>query len=177
MPLDAHIYSDVDAPVVIAPETETQEKAINNLIYKVFGPGRYVKTAERLREGNRHYPDLSLVAAQGVVLQGSVRLWPVLVTPEDNDTSESIAFLGPITVDPAFQGTGIGSRLIEAAVKKAFAKGLKAVLLVGDYDYFKRFGFERAQGIVLPGLTDPKRILIAVAPGAAPVKGRVSVPR
>lgn len=176
MPLDAHLYSDATNITVIKPETSHQDSAINNLIYKVFGPGRYVKTAERLREGNHPYPDLSLVAMKGDALLGSVRLWPVGVKSDDNETSTEVAFLGPITVDPVVQGGGIGSQLVEAALEKAFAKGLRAVVLVGDYDYFKRFGFERAQ-LSLPGPADPRRILIAYAPDAAPLTGKVSVQR
>ncbi|MDC7674564.1 GNAT family N-acetyltransferase [Asticcacaulis machinosus] len=174
--MDAYLYSDTTNALVVMPEAAHQESAINNLIYKVFGPGRYVKTAERLREGNHPCPDLSLVAMKGETLMGSVRLWPVVVKSDDGDTVTEVAFLGPITVDPAVQGGGIGSQLVEAALDKAFAKGLSAVLLVGDFDYFKRFGFERAQ-VSLPGPADPKRILIAYAQGAAPLTGKVSVRR
>lgn len=69
--------------------------------------------------------------------------------------------LGPLTVDPAFEGVGIGAGLMRRALDEAGAAGERLVLLVGDEPYYKRFGF----GIVpagqlhLPGPVDPRRFL------------------
>jgi predicted N-acetyltransferase YhbS len=46
---------------------------------EVFGPGRFAKTAERLREGNTKIADASLVALDSDGVTGVVRVWPVKV--------------------------------------------------------------------------------------------------
>lgn len=143
---------------VIAVETEADHAAIEALITRVFGPGRYVKTAERLRENNAPLKNLSYVARYDGAIIGSVRLWPVKVYGADQTTD--IAFLGPIAVDPVHQGLGLGRTLIEAAVDAAFAAGVRAVLLVGTPSYFQKFGFEVAIDLTLPGPVDYKRLLI-----------------
>lgn len=144
----------------ICLETPDLENRILELTDHAFGPGRYVKTAERLREHSHIIPDLSFVALRGEALIGSVRMWPILVHDVDANTYEALAFLGPIVVDDAHRGLGIGKALIGACVEAAFAKGLRAVLLVGSQSYFKPFGFDKAQAITLPGPVDPKRLLI-----------------
>jgi len=141
---------------------------------RAFGPGRFVKTAERLREQSRHQADLSFVAMQGDRLLGSVRLWPVFVFDDATNTYEPLAFLGPIVVDAACRGLGVGKAMMKAALDAAFAKGLNAVLLVGSRSYFEPFGFEEAAGITLPGPVDPKRVLIAYRhPDGEKLRGRV----
>lgn len=141
---------------------------------RAFGPGRFVKTAERLREGSKPLADLSFVARQGDRLLGSVRLWPVFVFDDATNTYEPLAFLGPIVVDADCRGLGVGRAMMRAALEAAFAKGLNAVLLVGSQAYFAPFGFELADGITLPGPVDPKRVLIAYRhPDGEKLRGRV----
>ena len=62
-----------------------------------FGPGRYAKTAYRLREGGPHALALSFTARIGTLLVGSVRLTPIRIgeTPA--------LLLGPLTVEPPFR--------------------------------------------------------------------------
>lgn len=141
---------------------------------RAFGPGRFVKTAERLREGSAPMTDLSFAAMQGDRLLGSVRLWPISIFDEATNTYEPLAFLGPIAVDGACRGQGVGKALMRAAMEAAFAKGLNAVLLVGSKAYFEPFGFVEASGISMPGPADPKRVLIAYRhPEGEKLRGRV----
>jgi predicted N-acetyltransferase YhbS len=158
----------------IAPEAPGLDARIVEMTDQAFGPGRFVKTAERLREGSQPLSDLSFVAIQGERLLGSVRLWPVSVFDEMTNTSEPLAFLGPIVVDSACRGLGVGKALMRAATSAAFAKGLNAVLLVGAASYFAPFGFEVARDIILPGPVDPNRVLIAYRhPDGEKLRGRV----
>lgn len=162
------------ADYTIALEGPGLDARIHEMNDRAFGPGRFVKTAERLREDSRPLPDLSFVAYQGGRLIGSVRLWPVFVFDEATNTYEPLAFLGPIVVDNAFRGRGVGKALMRTALDAAFAKGLNAVLLVGSKSYFEPFGFEEATKIVMPGPVDAKRVLIAYRhPNGEKLKGRV----
>lgn len=156
----------------ICPETPDLGQRILELTDHAFGPGRYVKTAERLREGSHILPDMSFVALRGGQLLGSVRMWPIEV--REGEVCERIAFLGPIVVDDACRGQGIGKALINACVEAALAKGLRAVLLVGTTGYFQTFGFEKAKGITLPGPVDPNRLMIRYSQPDLAFTGRVS---
>lgn len=144
----------------IAAETPGDAFGVEAVVTAAFGPGRFAKTAERLREGSR--PLTGFVARDGARIVGSVRLWSVLIgeTPA--------AFLGPIAVGEAHRKGGLGARLVEEAVRAAEGLGLAAILLVGDTPYFGRFGFERAQGVILPGPVDTRRVLLKVLKGDAP---------
>lgn len=146
----------VDLALELAPEQPRDRAAVEALVAKAFGPGRFAKTAERLREGHHPRLDLSFVAYQGERLAGCVRLWPIVIG------GEPLVFLGPFAVDPDLRSQGLGQRLIEAACEAAAAAGEAAILLVGDLTYFSRMGFERTDpdAIQLPGPVDARRVLI-----------------
>ena len=157
----------------ISLETPDLDARIIAMTDRAFGPGRYVKTAERLREDSEIIQDLSFVAFQGERLVGSVRMWPIFVHDFDANTYEPLSFLGPIVVEEDQRGRGIGKQLIAACVDAAFAKGLRAVLLVGSQSYFKPFGFDKARNITLPGPVDPNRLLIRYGQPDVTVSGKV----
>jgi predicted N-acetyltransferase YhbS len=149
--------------VTIRPETADDAEAIERLHERTFGPGRYARSAYRIREGRAHALGLSFTARIGTLLVGSVRLTPVRIgeTPA--------LLLGPLTVEPPFRARGIGSALIARALDDAKAKGHKLVLLVGDEAYYGKSGFKRIpKGIAkMPGPVDPARLLVnELVPGA-----------
>jgi predicted N-acetyltransferase YhbS len=112
--------------LTILPETESDAPAIERLHERTFGPGRYAKTAYRLRERVAPSIDLSFTARVGTLLVGSVRLSPVRI----GETKALL--LGPLTVEPPFRERGVGQALIERALKEARAKGHRLVILVGE---------------------------------------------
>jgi predicted N-acetyltransferase YhbS len=141
--------------IIIATERRADEPAIAQLEERAFGPGRFARTAFRLREKNPHDPDLSFVARVSTLVVGSIRLTPIRIgaTPA--------LLLGPLTVDPAFRSKGIGRTLIETALAAATAAGHTLVLLVGDEAYYARVGFKRAPAtIIMPGPVDRMRVLV-----------------
>src|SRR5579863_3772933 len=158
-----------DLPPLIA-EQPKDAPLVDALIDRAFGPGRYTKTAERLREGNRPLLDISFVAHAGGVVVGSVRMWPIRIgeTPA--------VLLGPFAVDAAWRSNGLGAALIRRAGEAAAAAGHALVLLVGDEPYYGPLGFSRAPATVtLPGPVDPARVLICelAADAAAGLAGSV----
>lgn len=148
--------------------------AVEALYHDVFGPGRFAKTAERLREGNTKIADASLVAIDSEGLTGVVRVWPVTV----GETGRA-AFLGPIAVAERRRGNGVAFKLMERAIGVCREQGYAAVILVGDLDYYDRFGFKSAEGrFQLPGPVDQKRVLIRdLSERAGKLSGLLSVPR
>ena len=145
-----------DRGLQIVGEQPSDLAAVEALVAKAFGPGRFVKTAERLRETNEPRLDLSFVAYDGERLAGCVRLWPIHIG------DAPLIFLGPFAVDPDLRSQGLGARLIEIACEAAKAAGETAILLVGDLAYFNRLGFEQTDptAIQLPGPVDRRRVLI-----------------
>src|SRR5579862_7542058 len=115
-----------DLSLTIGLETAADAEAIERLHERTFGPGRYAKTAYRIREGGPHRLALSFTARIGTLLVGSVRLTPIRIgeTPA--------LLLGPLTVEPPFRARGIGLALIERALADARTKGHRLVVLVGD---------------------------------------------
>jgi predicted N-acetyltransferase YhbS len=152
-----------DISLTILPETEADAPAIERLHERTFGPGRYAKTAYRLRERVPHCLDVSFTARIGTLLIGSVRLSPVRI----GETKALL--LGPLTVEPAFRERGVGQALIERALDAARTKGHRLVILVGDEPYYGKCGFKRipAGSATMPGPVDPARLLVAeLADGA-----------
>ncbi len=148
-------------PVQIDLETPFDRSTLDRIIERAFGPGRFAKTAERLREGNTAVDGLSFVAREGGRVVGGVRLWPVRIG------GSPALFLGPIAIDADRRDLGLGGRLVERACAAASEAGWNSVLLVGDEPYFGRFGFMRAD-VRLPGPVDRKRVLIRALNGDAP---------
>ena len=140
-------------PVLLAitPELTSDCSAVEALVLAAFGPGRYAKTAERVREHARM--TAGLVARDGDRLVGSVRLWAITVG------NVPATFLGPITVDADHRKGGLGADLVAACVEVARRDNVGGVLLVGDAAYFERFGFLPAPEARLPGPADPRRVM------------------
>lgn len=137
---------------------------VERLVLDAFGPGRFAKTAERLRETAGS--PVGFIAESDAGPVGSVRLWPIRIG------ESPVLFLGPIAVSSAHRNDGLGAALVEACLAHAADTGL-GVLLVGDAAYFERFGFERAQGVDLPGPVDRRRLLWR-GPGLAAPAGAVT---
>src|SRR5277367_1133831 len=144
-----------DIPHVLEPETPADAEAIERLNDRVFGPGRFAKTAYRLREEAQPDLSLSFVARVGTLLVGANRMTPILIgeTPA--------LLLGPLIVEPVFRSQGIGEALVNRSLDAARQAGAKLSILVGDEPYYARVGFKRvpAGRIKMPGPVDPARIL------------------
>jgi len=152
-----------DISLTILPEQADDDLAIEKLYERTFGPGRFARSAYRLREGVIHRRDLSFTARIGTLLVGSVRLTPIRIG------TVGALLLGPLTVEPPFREHGIGAALIEASLAAARKSGATMILLVGDEPYYGRMGFKKVPRgrVKLPGPVDPDRILVAeLAAGA-----------
>lgn len=155
----------------IRNELPIDHDAVERLHARAFGPGRFARTAYRLREGAAPDPACCFAAHVGTFLAGSVRTTPVMAG------EIAALMLGPLTVDPAFEGRGVGGALMRRAITAARQQDYRLMLLVGDAPYYARFGFKPvpAGQIRLPGPADPARFLaLELAPGAlAKARGAV----
>jgi len=156
-------FQMTDLSYTILPETPDDALVIERLHERTFGPGRYARTAYRIREQMPHRLELSFTARIGTLLVGSVRLTPVRIgeTPA--------LLLGPLTIEPPFRERGIGLALLQRAVAEARARGHRLMVLVGDEPYYARAGFKRIPKgqVTMQGPVDPARLLVAeLAEGA-----------
>lgn len=152
-----------DLTFALTPETPEDEEAILRLNERVFGPGRFARTAYRLREATPPDLSLSFVARVGPLLVGANAMTPVVIgeTPA--------VLLGPLIVEPVFRSRGIGEALVNASLEAAKAAGHRLVVLVGDEPYYGRMGFRPAPRgrVQMPGPVDPARVLVCeLAAGA-----------
>ena len=126
------------------------------LLDRVMGRARLLKPSERLRRGRKPARGLALVARDATGgLVGTVRLWNVMAggTPA--------LLLGPLAVDTTAQSEGVGSGLMRLAIARAGMIGHAGIILVGDPEYYERFGFsaEPTSGLVMPAPVDRRRFL------------------
>ncbi len=142
--------------VQIRTQTPQDEEWVEELHARVFGPGRFARTAFRVRETRPLDPGLCLVGLVGGRRVGSVWMTPIVL----GDLHGHL--LGPLATDPVFRGRGVGRALVRTVRDRALEKdGAVFVLLVGDVSYYGPLGFEatRPGAVVFPGPVDPGRIL------------------
>ncbi|MCM5554874.1 GNAT family N-acetyltransferase [Pleomorphomonas sp. NRK KF1] len=147
-------YTNEQAGDVFARET---------LLDRAFGPGRFRKSSEKIRSGRLPSEGLALVARDEDRLVGSVRLW------EAAADRAPLLLLGPLAVDDACRGAGVGAGLMRLAIDRARSLGHGAVVLVGDEPYYRRFGFSTRgmDGLAMPGPFERDRFLgLELVPGA-----------
>lgn len=146
------------ADYVFLTEDPSHDCVIDLINEEAFGPGRFARAAERVREQGPHERVLSFVCTDRGEVVGSVRMTPVLAGPV------AAHLLGPLAVRPNHKNLGIGRELLRIAVEAARRAGSEAVVLVGDPPYYGPLGFTAvAYGrLVFPGPVDPRRVLASV---------------
>lgn len=155
---------------MIKPEPAVLAGAVERLYDDVFGPARFHKASYLFREGVDPVRALSWIALEGDRIVGAIRYWPILV----GETGHPALLLGPLAIAQDRAGKGIGRALMFKTLDLAAQLGHDLVLLVGDVDYYKRFGFVPAtpHGFVMPGESKPERL--QVAPLKDNVLGRIA---
>lgn len=147
--------SDPRQAWIIRAENAGDASAVEALNADGFGPGRYAKSAYRLREGVSPVTELGFIAVENGVLRGSVRFWPVAVG------GARALLLGPLAVQSDQRGRGIGIALMAHGIAAAKARSFSSIILVGDEPYYAKVGFSRLPPgrIRFPGPVDQNRIL------------------
>lgn len=147
----------------ICLKTEADTKALSQLAADAFGPGRFARSAYRVREGVPPVAALCLAGWLAEELVGGIRFTAIRIGEMEN-----ACLLGPVIVAPGRKGNGFGKELVEEGIARAKQEGFGLVLLVGDMPYYGRFGFKPVPPgkIILPGPVDPARLLaLELVPG------------
>lgn len=160
----------------LTAEKPEHHDAIERVLDRAFGPGRYAKTSERVRErGDALEPSLTRVALNddGDVI-GVCRIWRV-------EAGAPVYFLGPLAVDPGQQAAGLGAALVRDAIAACRASGGCGVIAVGAERFFSPAGFTLVprDRLTMPGPVDPARFLwLALRPGGLDkVEGEIKAPK
>ena len=152
-----------ETPVIeFVPIADIAPDLVEQLLDRAFGADRHLRTAYQIRAGVAAIPELSFAAMESGALVGTIQCWPIRFEGDDGNDVPMIQ-LGPVAVEPARQQGGIGRALTAHALDSAEAAGLaEAITLIGDPEYYGRFGFsaEGTSGWTLPGPWAPRRLLL-----------------
>ncbi|MCB2078830.1 MAG: N-acetyltransferase [Novosphingobium sp.] len=132
----------------IRPEAPGDEQAIYDLVARAFAPMPFSGGDEQdlvnlLRERGELVLSLVAVDPEGSIV-GHIGFSPATI-----DHAECGWFqMAPVSADTHCQRQGIGSALIGTGIEQLGERGAKGVAVVGDPNYYERFGFA-----VIPGLS------------------------
>jgi predicted N-acetyltransferase YhbS len=137
--------------------TSADDRFVDDLQALAFGPGRFARTAYRVRERFPIDKSLSLIAEVNGQPCGSVWMTPISVGGIDG------YMLGPLATHPDFRKRGAGKLLAKEVSRIALERGEGSfVLLVGDRDYYCPLGWVPTVpgSVIWPGPVDHARVLV-----------------
>ena len=139
-------------------EDKKDHVEVEQLLDLVFTPRRKLLSSYQLRSSANKVNKLSYVikdSSNSVV--GSIRFWNIKI---DSHSSRGL-LLGPLAIHPIYQSEGLGEKLVFKGIEQAYADNWNWVILVGDVDYYSKFGFSKKpiRGISLGGGLDDARLL------------------
>ncbi|MCC5860079.1 MAG: N-acetyltransferase [Ectothiorhodospiraceae bacterium] len=155
----------------IRREKPSDVMAIESLIGSAFRNARHAGRTEQLivrALRNDGQLSISLVAEENGAIVGHVAVSPVSIS----DDTDGWYGLGPIAVAPACQGRGIGGQLTLQALAQLHTMGAAGCVVLGDPDYYGRFGFRAEPTLVLPDV--PAEYFQSIAFAGSVPSGNVS---
>ena len=143
-------------PVHCEPVTTSDLPGIAALHARAFGPGRFARSAYRVREGSPPFSPCCRLIREDGRIKGAVRFTAVTIGGRSG-----AYLLGPIAVEPGEERRGLGRDLIASGLDAVSKTPAELVVLVGDLAYYERHGFARVPpgAMAFPGPVDPARIL------------------
>ena len=137
--------------IAIRPERPEDADGIRSITRLAFAGMKHANGSEHLLIGKlRDAGDLalSLVAEDDdEEIIGHIAFSPVTIS----DGTEGWFGLGPVSVLPEHQGQGVGETLVRRGLNNMRVAGAKGIVLLGDPEYYARFGFEHDPKLVYPG--------------------------
>ncbi len=145
--------------MIIRNETVSDIAAISEVTIAAFRTLAISSHTEQfiikaLRKGNALA--LSLVAEDDRQVVGHIAFSPVTIS----DGTPDWYGVGPVSVLPELHRQGIGKALIREGLSLLKARGGRGCALVGDPNYYKRFGFRNIPGFIYEGI--PQEVFLAL---------------
>ncbi|WP_394875219.1 GNAT family N-acetyltransferase [Clostridium neonatale] len=98
-----------------------------------------------MRKSDAFIKELDIVAELGDKIVGNIVYSKAKILCDDKTSYNDVICFGPISVLPEFQNREVGGRLIEHSKEVARKLGYRGILIYGDPDYYKRYGFVPAE--------------------------------
>ena len=139
-------------------EAKNDHIEVERLLDLVFTPRRKLLSSYQLRNSANKVDNLSYVIKDNSKkVVGSIRFWNVKV---DSHSSRGL-LLGPLAIHPIYQSEGLGEKLVLNGIEKAHSDNWNWIVLVGDLDYYSKFGFSKnpTRGISIRNSLDNSRLL------------------
>jgi putative acetyltransferase len=165
--------------VVIRPERAADHAQIDVVVRAAFvrHPDEVALLVERQRASEDYVPELALVAEDD---SGVIAHTMLTFVGLDSAVRDRILNLSPVSVRPDRQNQGVGTRLVEDALRRVEAASEPAVMVEGIPTYYPRFGFEIASalGFIAPHASIPDAaFMVKRLPGYTPaLAGRITYP-
>ena len=119
------------------------ENLVRNSFWNVYRPGAYEHyIVHNLRNHPSFIKDLAYVIEKDGDIIGHINYSKGQI--DYDDTSKEAVVLGPISIDKRYQNEGFGSKLIEYTLNLAENDGIPFIMVIGDENYYHRFGFVSA---------------------------------
>ena len=131
------------------------ENLVRDAFWNVYRPGAYEHyIVHKLREDSSFIKDLAYVIEKDDEIIGHINYTNGRldlykenrygVDIKVNEGSGKATVLGPIAIDSKHQSHGYGSKIIRYTLNLAQKMNIPFVFVIGDEDYYHRFGFESA---------------------------------
>jgi len=134
--------------IVLRLEEEKDFATVENLtreaFWNVYCPGADEHLlVHNLRKSDVFIKELDFVALENNKIAGNIMYAKSAI--KNNDLEYTVLTFGPVSVLPECQNRGIGGRLINHTIKLSKEMGYKCIIIYGDPEYYKRFGFKESK--------------------------------
>lgn len=128
--------------IEIRTERKEDFAEIYQLVASAFKQDFESELIEKIRKGLTYVPELALIAEENGRLVGYILFSKIKIVGKG--VAYDTLALAPLAVDPLYQKQGIGSMLVTDGLERAKVLGFLSVIVLGDPNYYSRFGFQKA---------------------------------
>ena len=132
------------------------ENLTREAFWNVYRPGCFEHLViHKLRNDNAFVKELDYVIEEDSKIIANIVYAKGTLTLEDGSKKDTLIF-GPVSVLPEYQRQGYAEKLINYTLNLAYEMGYPSVLITGNPDYYKKYGFESASkyGIYYEGMSE-----------------------
>lgn len=134
--------------MIIRLETEKDYYEVENLtreaFFNVYRPGCFEHlVVHNLRKDKCFVKELDYVIEEDGKIIANIVYAKGKIKQENGETKEVLLF-GPVSVLPEYQKQGYGEKIIKYTMEKAKENEFNEIVITGNPNYYKKFGFESA---------------------------------
>jgi predicted N-acetyltransferase YhbS len=134
--------------IVLRLEEERDFTIVEDLTREAFWDVHCPGADEHLLVHNLRKTDVFIKGLDFVAINNDKIIGNIMyakATVKNNDLEYTLLTFGPVSVLPEYQNKGIGGKLINHTIKLSKEMGYKGIIIYGDPEYYKRFGFKESK--------------------------------